>query len=85
MKVITAILCALVPSVLTQSEILYKFLKLDRGNLSISKSCNDDLNLIDFSLERQDIWALKCKYYVMLHKKHLKKTPSNCALENKNV
>ena len=66
MKVITAIFCVLVPSVLAQSEILYKFLKLDRGNLAISKSCNDDLKIIDSSLENKDIWALNREYNIHL-------------------
>lgn len=55
------IFCVLVPNVFAQSEILYKFLQLNREHLRISESCENDLQIIEEGLESEDVWALKCE------------------------
>ena len=44
-----------------QSEIVLRFLNLNRENLTISKSCDSDLKTVNASLAKNEIWALKCE------------------------
>lgn len=50
------------PTAFAQSEILLRFLHLNRHNLSVSQSCEQDLQVIDESLGRKDIWAMKSEF-----------------------
>ena len=59
MRIFAVFLCVLVPAAFAQSEILARFLHLNRQNLSISQSCEQDLQVIDESLGRKEIWAMK--------------------------
>lgn len=61
MRFFLVIFCVLVPNVFAQSEILYKFLQLNREHLRISESCENDLQIIEEGLESEDVWALKCE------------------------
>ena len=60
MKLYLVIFCVF-PIVFAQSEILNRFLKLNRDELKISGKCDNDLNLIDKNLNDGEIWALKCE------------------------
>ena len=59
MRIFAVVFGVLVPTVFAQSEILLRFLHLNRQNLSISQSCEQDLQVIDESLGRKEIWAMK--------------------------
>ena len=45
----------------TQSNIIDRFIKLNRDNLTISKECDSDFKVINASIQGNDVWALKCK------------------------
>lgn len=62
MRILIVIICVLVPNVFAQSEILYKFLNLNRENLSISGSCENDLQILKDSLVDGEMWALKSEF-----------------------
>lgn len=60
------IVCALI-EVQAQSEIVLRFLSLNRKNLTITKACDHDLKVISASLETNEVWALKCKFIKLIN------------------
>ena len=62
MRIFIVIFCVLVSNAFAQSEILYKFLNLNRENLTVSGRCENDLQILQESLESGEIWAMKSEF-----------------------
>ena len=47
-----------------QSEIINRFINLKRNELNISESCDNNLKAIGDSLVKNEVWALKCNFFI---------------------
>ena len=52
--------CA-IPAINAQSEVIHKFLRVNRTGLLVSAECDNDLKIVENSLAENEIWALKCE------------------------